>query len=90
MEKFCKDLREHVTEISNYDKKEMIPLTDEENKSDEKQKVCYMWKKEYSTYETDKNKFKIYNKVRHHCYYSVEFSGADYSVWDTKHQKKFQ
>ena len=40
MEMFCKDLREHATEIINYEKKEMIPLTDEENKSYEKQKVC--------------------------------------------------
>ena len=40
MERFCKDLKEHATEIINYEKKEMIPLTDKENKSYEKQKVC--------------------------------------------------
>ena len=27
MNKFCKDLREHVTKIINYEKKKMIPLT---------------------------------------------------------------
>ena len=32
MEKFCKDLREHAMKINNYEKKEMIQLTDEENK----------------------------------------------------------
>ena len=31
MEMFCKDLREHATEIINCEKKEMIPLTNEEN-----------------------------------------------------------
>ena len=31
MKKYCKDLKEHATKIINYDKKEMIPLTDEEN-----------------------------------------------------------
>ena len=31
MEKFCKDLREHAMKIINYEKKEMIPLTCEEN-----------------------------------------------------------
>ena len=31
MEMFCKDLREHATEIINYEKKEMIPLTNAEN-----------------------------------------------------------
>ena len=27
---FCLDLREHVTKIINYEKKEMMPLTNEE------------------------------------------------------------
>ena len=42
MERFCKNLKEHATKIINYEKKkEMIPLTDEENKSYEKHKVSY-------------------------------------------------
>ena len=48
MEKFCKDLKKHATKIIKYGKKEMIPLTDKENKSYEKQKVCYICKKEFS------------------------------------------
>ena len=40
---FCKDLREHTTEIINY-KKEMIPQTKQEKKSYRKQKFCYMCK----------------------------------------------
>ena len=41
MEKFCKNLKEHARRIINYEKKkEIIPLTDEENKSHKKQKVC--------------------------------------------------
>ena len=31
LEKFCKDLREHAMKIINYEEKEMIPLTSEEN-----------------------------------------------------------
>ena len=31
MKKFCKDVKEHATKIINYEEKEMIPLTDEEN-----------------------------------------------------------
>ena len=34
-------------------KKEVIPLTDEENKSYEKQKVCSLCKKEFSTNDDD-------------------------------------
>ena len=40
-----KNLREHTTKIINYEKKEMIPLTDEENKFYRKQKVFYICKK---------------------------------------------
>ena len=32
MKNFCLDLREHATKIINYEKKEMIPLTKEEQK----------------------------------------------------------
>ena len=42
MKKFCEVLREHATKIINYEKKEMIPLTKEEEKNHNKQKVCYM------------------------------------------------
>ena len=37
----------------------MIPLTDEENKSYEKQKVYYICKKEFNTDGNDKNAFKL-------------------------------
>ena len=49
MEKFCKDLRDQAMKIINYEKKEIIPLTNEEKESYEKQKVCYICKKEFST-----------------------------------------
>ena len=38
MKKFCVDLKEHLTKIINYEKNEMIPLRNEENKSYENQK----------------------------------------------------
>ena len=47
MERFCKNLKEHAAKKINYEKKEMILLTDEENKSYEKQKVCYICKKKF-------------------------------------------
>ena len=80
MESFCKDLREHAMKIINYEKKEMIPLTDEENKSYKKQKVCYICKKEFSTDKNDKNVFKLYHKVRDHCHYTRKFRGAAHSI----------
>ena len=40
MDRFCKDLREHTMKITNFEEKEIILLTDTENKFYEKQKVC--------------------------------------------------
>ena len=57
MKKFCLDLREHVTKIINYEKKEMIPLTKKEDKKHNKQEVCYICKKRFST--DDNNKVRI-------------------------------
>ena len=62
MEMFSKDLRNQVMKIINYEKKEMIPLTDDENKSYEKQKECHICKKEFCTNKNEENKFEIYQK----------------------------
>ena len=40
MDRFCKDLRGHTMKITNFEEKEIILLTDTENKFYEKQKVC--------------------------------------------------
>ena len=42
IEKFCKGLKELGTEIINFEEKEMIPLSNKEIKSYEKQKVCHI------------------------------------------------
>ena len=42
MESFCKDLGENTMNVIAYEKKEIISLTDKENKPYEKQRVCYI------------------------------------------------
>ena len=45
IKRFCSDLKELATKIINYEENEMIPLTDNENRSYEKQKnVTYVKK----------------------------------------------
>ena len=44
IKKLCKKIKDRAMEIINYEEKEMIPLTDKENKSYEKQKVCQICK----------------------------------------------
>ena len=42
MKKFCTSLREHAQNITDYEKKTMLPLTKEELKSYQDAKVCYI------------------------------------------------
>ena len=76
---FCKDLREQAMEIFNYEKKEMIPLTNEEKESYKNQKVCYMCEKEFSTDKKDQ-------KVRDHCHYTGKYRGAAHSICNLRYK----
>ena len=42
-----KKLKDHALKIINYKEKEMIQLTDGENKFYEEQEVCYIFKKSF-------------------------------------------
>ena len=46
MKKFCKDLRKHAAKVTKYEKKKMIPLTIKEEIDYNKQKICYICKRE--------------------------------------------
>ena len=86
MERFCKDSRQNAVKIINYEEKEMIPLTDKENKSYEKQNVCYIFKKEFITDENDENAFKLCHKVRDHCHYTGKFREAAHSICNLRYK----
>ena len=57
----------------------MLPLTNKEIKSYEKQKVYHICKKEFCD---DKNK----KKVRDHCHYTGRFRGAAHSVCNLRYK----
>ena len=80
IKRFCSDLKELGTKIINYEQKEMIPLTDNENKYYEEQKECYICQKEFCYNKNEKMKFKLYKKVRDHCHYTGKFRGAAHSI----------
>ena len=56
-EMFSKGLRNQAMKIINYEKKEMIPLTNEETEFYEMQKVCYIWEKEFCADKNNENEF---------------------------------
>ena len=77
MKKFCLDLKEHPTKVINYEKKiEMIPLTKKEEKNQNKQKLCYICKKRFTTDDNNKK----YHKVRDHCHYAGKYRGAAHDI----------
>ena len=57
----------------------MIPLTNKEIKSYEKQKVCHICKKEFCD---DKNK----KKVRDQCHYTGKFREAAHTVCNLRYK----
>ena len=65
--------------IINYEKKEMIPLTDEENKSYEEYEVCHICIEMFCTDEDDEN-YRNRKKVKDHCHYTGKFRGAAHSI----------
>ena len=76
MKKFCKDLREYATKIINYEKKDMIPLSKKVEKHHNKQKVCYICKKEFNTDNID-NK---HHKAKDHWHYTGKYRGAAHNI----------
>ena len=74
MKKFCKDLRKHATKIINYEKKKMIPLTTKEKIYHNKQKICYICKKEFNNNDNKQQ------KVKDHCHYTGKYRGAAHNI----------
>ena len=91
IKKLCEKLKDHALKIINYEKKEMIPLTDEENKSYEKQEVCHICKKKFCLDENDETvktdeKIKNYQKVKDHCHYTRKFRGAAHGIYNLRYK----
>ena len=82
MKKFCLNLREYATKIINYEKKEMIPLTKKEEKHHNKQKVCYICKKEFDTDDSDKK----HHKVKDYCHYARKYRGTAHNICNLRYR----
>ena len=82
MENFCLDLREHATKIITNEKEEMIPLSKKEEKMHNKQKVCHICKKRFSTVGKKKKKFS----VEDHCNYTGKYRGAAHDIYNLRYK----
>ena len=85
IEKLCKKLKEHAMKIINYEKKEMIPLTHEENKYYKEQATCHICEEKFCMDKDDEN-YKNRKKVKDHCHYTGKFRGAAHSICNLKYK----
>ena len=51
-----------------------------------KETVCHICKGYFCMDEKDKNRFKIYRKVRYHCHYTGKFRGAANSICNLEYK----
>ena len=86
IKELCEDLKTQAMEVINFKEKKMIPLTDDETKYYEKRKYCHICKRKFRSDENDKNRFKLYHKVRDHCHYTGKFRGAAHTICNLRYK----
>ena len=72
-------------EIINHEKKEMTPLTHEENHFYNEQEICYIYKEKFCVDKIDKDYINR-KKVKHQCHYTGKFKGAAYSKYNLNYK----
>ena len=75
MKRFCKDLKDHATKIIDFKKKNMIPLTKEEEDNYNKENIRYICKKEFNN-----------DKVRDHCRFTGKYRGAAHNTCNLRYK----
>ena len=78
IEKLCKKLKEPVMKIINYTKKEVIPVTKEENRPYKEQEACHICEEKFCVDKDDEN-YKSKRKVKDHCHSTGKLRGAAHS-----------
>ena len=71
--------------IVNYEMKEMISLTNNENDYHEKQIKFFICNKGFC-YDNDSKDFKNYRKVRDHCHFTGKYRGAAHSICNLRYK----
>ena len=81
MKEFCSSLREHATNILNFENKQILPLTKEELRLHQHAR-SYSICGERILQKLAKN--KKYPKVRHHCHYKGKYRGLTPNICNLK------
>ena len=75
MRRFCKDLKDHGIKIIDCKKKDMIPLTKEEEDNYNKENICHICKKEFNN-----------DKERDHCHFTGQYRGAAHNTCNLRYK----
>ena len=88
IKKLCGDLQTQAMEVINFKERKMVPLTDDETKYYEKWKYYHICKRKFwkKNDENEKNKFKVYCKVRDHCHYARKGRGAAHTICNLRYK----
>ena len=81
MKRFCEPLREHAKNITDFEKKKILPLTKEELKSGQDAKVCYISQKRVLK---KPSKSINYRNVRDYCSSTGKYRGAAHGFCNLK------
>ena len=87
MNQLSKELLKIGKEIINEEKKDTIPLTDDQKIKHEKSKRCYLCNEYFNTDKQSKY-YKNYKKIRDHCHYTGIYRGAAHSLCNLRYQEQ--
>ena len=62
----------------------MDPLTSEEQKYYDLQKICYIYKRPF-IFDKENRKYENYKKVRDHCHLTGKYRGAAHSICNLRY-----
>ena len=86
IQKLCKELKTQAIEIIKYEKKKMIPLTNNEKEYYEKRKYCHICHKKFCYNENDEKEYKLYHKVKDHCHYTGKFRDKALNICNLRYK----
>ena len=85
IEKLCKKIEESANEVISREKKEIIPLTNEENNIYNEQEICYICKEKFCLDKDDRNYINR-KKVKDHCRNAGKFRRPTHSICSLKYK----
>ena len=79
LKNYVKKIKDRVMEIINYKKRDIKPLTQEEDNRYNEQKICYIGKGKFCIDKDDKDNINR-KKVKDHCHITGKFRGPSHSI----------